>query len=143
MICLISLLSFGQSTTIRGNLNVLGTVTANGSGITNINGTSLKWPTNAASTATINMSLPWSAVSTNNNINITGFTGLDVSGTNVQAITCIITNSAGSAAVKTITMPAGSIDLLNTGLTLYNTNQGALTVVIYPGLGTNFTWLGK
>lgn len=115
----------------------------NGTAVTNINGQNLKWPTNVATTATINMGLSWSAISTNNNFVFSGYTGLDASGTNVQAITMVITNTAGSASVKTIAMPSGSIDLLNTGLTLYNTNQGVLTVAIYPGMGTNFSWIGK
>lgn len=120
-----------------------GAFTGNLSSATNLNGANIVWPTNAGSTATINMAVPWAAVSTNNNMSFSGFTGLDTRGTNVQAVTRIYTNSAGSSAVKTITMPAGCIDLLNTGLTLYNTNQGVLTVAIYPGMGTNFSWIGK
>ena len=42
----------------------------------------------------------------------------------------------------TITVPAAWIDLGSVG-TIYNTNQGVLSVVVYPGFGTNFVWRGK
>lgn len=116
--------------------------TNNGGGLTNISGPAIIWPTNQAA-LTVDMSKPWAGLSTNANIAISGFPGIDARGVNVQVATRVYTNSAGSSAVKTIVMPAGCIDLSNTGLTLYNTNQGFLTVTIYPGFGTNFSWLGK
>jgi hypothetical protein len=115
---------------------------SNGASLTNLNGANLIWPTNQASTVTIDLSKPFQGLATNNNVTITGFSGIDSSGTNCQPVTIVITNTAGSAAVKTIALPAGCVDLLNTG-TIYNTNQGVLTIFRYPGMGTNFTWIGR
>lgn len=114
----------------------------NGTAVTNINGKNILWPTNAASTLAIDLSLPYAGLSTNNNISLGGLTGIDPSGTNVQWATRVYTNN--SVGAKTITIPASWIDVGNYGsTTIYNTNQGWLSVLLYPGFGTNFVWRGK
>lgn len=116
--------------------------TGNGSGLTNVSAQTLTWPTNAASTATINVSMPFAAVSTNNSINITGYSGFD--GTNAFPFTRIYTNTAGSAAVKSLTLPVGTI-VVSAPFTnvVYMTNQTIVSGVIYPGFGTNCSITGN
>ncbi len=102
----------------------------------------LNFSTNLATTLTIAVGQTAQAVQTNNNIVFTGYSGLD--GTNAQPFTLLITNTAGSAAVKFIQFPTGTI-MLSSPYTnvVYNTNQGAFSGWIYPGFGTNATWVGN
>lgn len=126
------------------NLATFITMTINGKATFNSNVyvMQLNWTTNLMSSITINAQKAFEFMSTNNNISITGFSGVD--GTNAHAFTRIFTNSAGSAAVKTIDLPAGTLVLSSPySTTFYNTNQGILSGVIYPGAGTNVTWTGN
>ncbi len=102
----------------------------------------LNFTTNLATTLTIAVGQTAQAVQTNNNIVFTGYAGLD--GTNAQPFTLLVTNTAGSAAVKFIQFPTGTI-MLSSPYTnvVYNTNQGAFSGWIYPGFGTNATWVGN
>ncbi len=102
----------------------------------------LNFTTNLATTLVIAVGQTAQAVQTNNNINFTGYSGID--GTNAQPFTLLITNTAGSAAPKFYQFPAGTI-MLSSPYTngVYNTNQGAFSGWIYPGFGTNATWSGN
>ncbi len=102
----------------------------------------LNFQTNLATTAAIAVGQTAQAVQTNNNIVFTGYSGVD--GTNAQPFTLLVTNTAGSAAVKFIQFPTGTI-MLSSPYTnvVYNTNQGAFSGWIYPGFGTNATWSGN
>ena len=102
----------------------------------------LNFLTNAASTLTIAAGNVEQAVSTNNNITFTGYSGVD--GTNAQPFTLTITNTAGSAAPKFYQFPAGTL-MLSAPYTngVYNTNQGVFSGWIRPGFGTNGTWTGN
>ncbi len=120
------------------NVTYNGKVTFN----TNIYVQQLNWSTNAMSTITINANKAFEFLSTNNSIAITGFSGVE--GTNAQAFTRIFTNTAGPAAVKSITLPVGTLMLSSPWTNVvYNTNQGILSGVIYPGAGTNCSWTGN
>lgn len=116
----------------------------NGNALTNINGQSVNYQTNQGSTVSIDVGNKYTGLSTNNNMSITGCANVDSTGTNISWGILTVTNSAGSGAVKTITIPAAWVDVDNLGsTTIYNTNQGVLSVMVYPGLGTNFIWRGK
>lgn len=101
------------------------------------------YPTNLGSVTTIDFTKRYSFISTNNNIVFTGVSGVSAGGTVMDWAFLTITNT--SAATKTITTPASWIDTL-TGVagatTYYLTNQGYLSVMYYPGAGTNFTYRG-
>lgn len=77
----------------------------------------------------------YAGYTTNDNIVITGLNNVDSSATTVQWAVRIFTNTAGTT--KTLTLPASFIGV-NT--TEYLTNQGVLSLVLYPGLGTNAVW---
>jgi len=113
----------------------------NGNNLTNVSGNKIKWPTNSVADVTvIDLTKPYAATNHTANFTIAGLSGLDTSGTNVQWATRFYTNN--SVGAKTISVPAAWIDLGSVG-TIYNTNQGVLSVVVYPGFGTNFVWRGK
>lgn len=114
----------------------------NGLLVTNLNAENIVYYTNAiADMSVIDMTKPYAAISTNNNFVISGLSGLVAAGNQVQWATRFYTNTSGST--KTITVPAGWVDIGNNGTTIYNTNQGVLSVTRYPGFGTNFVWRGK
>lgn len=124
--------------TVTNNSTFNGKVTLN----SNVYVMQLNWTTNLMSSITINAQKAFEFVQTNNNVSFTGYSGID--GTNAHAFTRIFTNTAGSAAVKTITLPAGTLVLSSPySTTFFNTNQGILSGVIYPGAGTNVTWVGN
>ena len=102
----------------------------------------LNFTTNLATTAAIAVGQTAQAVQTNNNIVFTGYSGVD--GTNAQPFTLLVTNTAGSAAVKFIQFPTGTI-MLSSPFTnvVYLTNQGVFSGWIYPGFGSNGTWVGN
>ncbi len=126
------------------NLTVTNSLTISGNArfTSNAYFLNLNFTTNLATTAAIAVGQTAQAVQTNNNITFTGYSGID--GTNAQPFTLIITNTAGSAAVKFYQFPAGTI-MLSFPYTngVYNTNQGAFSGWIYPGFGTNATWAGN
>lgn len=93
------------------------------------------FPTNQASTTTIDLNAPYGALSTAVNVTLTGLLNVAAGATDVQWATRFYTNTSGST--KTITLPAGWIG--STG-TEYLTNQGVVSIVLYPGLGTNVTY---
>ncbi len=135
------------SVTNIANINILNvtniaTFKGNAQFISNAYFLNLNFTTNLATTAAIAVGQTAQAVQTNNNIVFTGYSGLD--GTNAQPFTLLITNTAGSAAVKFIQFPTGTI-MLSSPYTnvVYNTNQGAFSGWIYPGFGTNATWVGN
>lgn len=116
----------------------------NGNLLTNLNGQQVRYPTNQGSTVTMDVGNKYTGLATNNNVTLTGCANIDPSGTNISWGILTVTNLAGSGAVKTITIPAAWVDVDNLGGTdIYNTNQGVLSVMVYPGLGTNFIWRGK
>lgn len=130
-------IGFSNDVSIAGDISVAGTFS-----VGTVNAGSVLYATNAIADITkINMSLPYAAISTNNNIAIVGLTGLDTTGTNINWATRFYTNTSGST--KTITVPAAWVDIGSIGTTIYNTNQGALSLLVYPGFGTNFVWRGK
>lgn len=77
----------------------------------------------------------YAAYSTNDNIVITGLNNVGASISPVQWAVRFYTNVSG--ATKTMTFPASFIGV-NT--TEYLTNQGVLSLVLYPGFGTNAVW---
>ncbi len=110
----------------------------------NFLGQNLRYPTNQASTATMDVGNKYTGLATNNNVTLTGCANVDSTGTNISWGILTVTNTAGSGAVKTIAIPAAWVDIDNLGgTTIYNTNQGVLSVMVYPNLGTNFIWRGK
>jgi hypothetical protein len=129
---------------ILGDVYFGDTIFGDGSGLTNINAQNVRYPTNQAVATSIDVGGKYSGFATNDNIAIAGCSNVDATGTNVSWGILCITNLAGSGAVKTITIPAEwvDVDFLNS-TTIYNTNQGVLSVMVYPGLGTNFIWRGK
>jgi len=130
--------SFFNFITVSNNSTFNGKVTFN----SNVYVMNLFWFTNVMSTITVNAAKAMEVLATNNNISITGYSGID--GTNANAFTRIFTNTAGASAVKTIALPAGTLVLSSPySTTLFNTNQGILSGVIYPGFGTNVTWVGN
>jgi len=94
------------------------------------------------STVTIDVNKSTESLSTNNSIAFTGYSNVD--GTNVIPFSRIFTNTAGSAAVKSITFPVGTV-MLSSPYTnvVYLTNQGVFSGLIWPGFGTNGTWTGN
>ncbi len=134
----------GYGSTVTSIINATITIAYINSNITNISGQNVRYPTNQGSTVSIDVGNKYTGLSTNNNMTIAGCANIDSSGTNVSWGILTVTNSAGSGAVKTIDIPAGWVDVDNLGgSTIYNTNQGILSVMVYPGLGTNFIWRGK
>jgi hypothetical protein len=75
------------------------------------------------------------------NITLAAPSGVSVYGKHAQTHTCIFTNN--SAGEKTISVPASWFNMSTATATIYNTNKGVLTVTIYPGAGTNYTWEGR
>jgi len=99
-------------------------------------------PTNGvANLAQVDFANVWAATNQTVNFTITALAGVETSGTRVQNSSRLFINTSGST--KTITVPASWIDLGSKGTTLYNTNQGVLSVMLYPGGGTNYLWVGK
>lgn len=132
------------SNIVNVNISVYGSTNLNGNSYTNLNGQNVKYQTNQASNVSIDVGNKYTGLSTNNNISLAGCANVDSTGTNISWGILTITNSAGSGAVKTIAIPAAWVDVDNLGgTTIYNTNQGILSVMVYPGLGTNFIWRGK
>ena len=130
--------AFFNFVTVTNHAVFNGKVTLN----SNVYVCSLLWFTNVMSTITINASKAFEFLATNNNISITGYSNID--GTNANAFTRVFTNTAGSAAVKSITLPVGSLMLSSPWTNVvYLTNQGILSGVIYPGAGTNVSWTGN
>lgn len=131
-------IAYFNSVFVTNNATFNGKVTLN----SNVYVLNLIWFTNAQSTLTINAAKAMEVLSTNNNMSFTGYSGLD--GTNSFTFTRIYTNTAGSAAVKSITFPVGTL-MLSPPFTnvVYLTNQGVFSGVIYPGFGTNGTWTGN
>lgn len=84
-------------------------------------------------TTTPDMNKKWSGYTTAADFTVTGLSNVDTSGTNVQQTTMIITNTSGST--KVMTLPASWIK--HDGVSCYVTNQGVLSIAVYPGLGTN------
>ena len=116
----------------------------NGNSLTNLNGQEVRYRTNQALATSIDVGNKYTGFATNNNISIAGCANVDATGTNISWGILTITNTAGSSAVKTIAIPAAWVDVDNLGgTTIYNTNQGVLSVMVYPNLGTNFIWRGK
>lgn len=125
-------------------VNYVVTQNFNGNQITNLNGQNVRYPTNQGSTVSMDVGNKYTGLTTNNNVAITACANVDSTGTNISWGILTVTNSAGSGAVKTIAIPAAWVDVDNLGgTTIYNTNQGVLSVMVYPGLGTNFIWRGK
>jgi len=113
----------------------------NGSGLTNLNVTNIVYYTNDIADITkIDMSKSYGAISTNNNVALVGLTGLVAANNQVQWATRIYTNTSGST--KTISVPASWKVVGGAGSTVYVTNQTFLSLVVYPGFGTNFIWQG-
>lgn len=116
----------------------------NGNAITNLNGQEVRYRTNQALATSIDVGNKYTGFATNDNISIAGCANVDSTGTNISWGILTITNTAGSSAVKTIAIPSAWVDVDNLGgTTIYNTNQGVLSVMVYPNLGTNFIWRGK
>lgn len=78
----------------------------------------------------------WQSFTTNANFAISALSNLSSYGTNIQQTVTFITNN--SAATISFTVPADWI--ISGGLTHYVTNQGVLTVAVYPLMGTNAAW---
>lgn len=134
----------GYAPTVTNITYYIVTNNLNGNLITNINGQNVRYQTNLGNATYIDVGNKYTGFATNNNISIAGCANLDSTGTNVSWGILTITNLAGSGAVKTITIPTAWVDVDNLGgTTIHNTNQGILSVMVYPGLGTNFIWRGK
>jgi hypothetical protein len=123
---------------INNNLTLSGKATL----ISNVYVMSIFYRTNTMSTVTIDVNKSTESLSTNNSIAFTGYSNVD--GTNVIPFSRIFTNTAGSAAVKSITFPVGTV-MLSSPYTnvVYLTNQGVFSGLIWPGFGTNGTWTGN
>ena len=116
----------------------------NGINITNILGTNVLYSTNSAPSVSLgatimDMSKQYSAAVTNANWLMADPIGVSLYKTNVQWAVRFFTNSAWASAgtpnLKTITFPAGWI---GNRLSQQITQQSVLSVVVYPGFGTNF-----
>lgn len=105
----------------------------NGLGITNLNLSAGIYATNSsANTNIIDLAKPYSAASIAGALTITALSGVSAYATNVQWATRFYTNTSGSAV--NMTFPASWIG--NTSGQQI-TNQSVISVVVYPGMGTN------
>lgn len=103
----------------------------------------LQFQTNGVADVTvIDLRHQYAFTNHDSNFTISGFSNPDQA-TNIWWATRVYTNTAGSAAPKTITLPASWLDVGNKGNPVYNTNNGVLSVLAFPGQITNYVWVGR
>ena len=127
------------SVNATGGIRLLGSaISGNGSGLTNLNFSAGNYATNSSAlTNVIDMTKPYSAATVNNTLTLTGLSGVSDFATNVQWAVRFYTNAAGPASPKAVNFPASWIG--NT-VGQYITNQSVISIVVYPGFGTNVVY---
>jgi hypothetical protein len=128
-------LSSATNVVVANLSNGLYTVSGNGAGLTNLNFSAGNYATNSSAlTNVIDMTKPYSAATVNNTLTLTGLSGVSAFATNVQWAVRFYTNTGTAGAVN---FPASWIG--NT-VGQYITNQSVISIVIYPGFGTNVVY---
>ena len=128
-------LSSATNVVVANLSNGLYTVSGNGAGLTNLNFSAGNYATNSSAlTNVIDMTKPYSAATVSNTLTLTGLSGVSAFATNVQWAVRFYTNTGTAGAVN---FPASWIG--NT-VGQYITNQSVISIVVYPGFGTNVVY---